>query len=319
VRDYLYRRNYKLFYAVVCTHPHSDHAAGLIKLIQDRSIIFVSAWMHDIRNHISSDSLRRARSGGSARADNVRQVVETTEELARGFRSRGIPVREPFTSEVISHIPSLVVVSPDEHFYRRKLEEFTEVELPTPPGFPAFGIAGSTLGGTLSPPPSFYAQLFAKPQPAVPLSSLLAGVLSNSSVKEKPMTQPFNDTSTVIGGACNGLKLLFTGDAGSEALDQIPRDWNNLSWMQVPHHGSDGNLSQTNIERFCPKYAYISAKGDLSHPNRAIVNGLVKVGAQVASTHNGDLWYGIGNVPAPPGYGPLTLLKGIATVGWGRL
>jgi beta-lactamase superfamily II metal-dependent hydrolase len=70
--------------------------------------------------------------------------------------------------------------------------------------------------------------------------------------------------------------------------------------MQVPDHGSGGNLPKRNIARFCPKFAYISAKGDANHPSRAIVNGLKTVGAQVASAHkNGNVWFGIGFVARP--------------------
>src|SRR5258708_6968305 len=98
------------------------------------------------------------------------------------------------------------------------------------------------------------------------------------------------------------MRLLFTADAGAESLDLIPAGWKNLMWMQIPHHGSDGNLSQKNIERFCPKFANIAACGDLSHPSRAIVNGLIKVGAQVFSTHKGHLWFHSGSVPYRPDY-----------------
>ena len=82
-------------------------------------------------------------------------------------------------------------------------------------------------------------------------------------------------------------------------------------YMGVPHHASGGNLSQKDIERFCPRFATISAKGDSSHPSRAIVSGLVKVGTKVASTHkSGNLWFWSGNVPARADYGLVELLKG---------
>ena len=82
----------------------------------------------------------------------------------------------------------------------------------------------------------------------------------------------------------------------------------------MPHHGSEGNLSQSNIERFCPKFAYVSARGDMSHPSKAIVNGLIKVGAQYYSTHQnpGHLCFYVGAVPARTDYGPAVLLKGTA-------
>ena len=64
------------------------------KVIGDSSFTFHNAWMHDIRNHLSFDALRRA-----ARADDgVKQVLELTEELHAAFRSRGLTPREPFSN-----------------------------------------------------------------------------------------------------------------------------------------------------------------------------------------------------------------------------
>lgn len=321
VSEFLHRRDFRALYAVVCTHPHNDHAKGLIKLAQDKSISIASAWMHDIRKHVGPDALRRASAGNTAQAEGVRQVVETTAELARAFSSRNIPIQEPFAGRVVSYVPSLMVLGPEELFYKSTLEEFTKVEVPIPLPLPSFSPAASILGGKLSiptyglPRPVAPTSLFRLPlpPPAPDISTLLGGALSKSSVKENPKTQPFNNTSVILGCSFDGHRLLFTADAGAEALDRISTEWKNLAWLQVPHHGSDGNLSQSNIERFCPKFAYISAKGDTSHPSRAIVNGLIKVGAQVASTHmNRNLWFRIGNAPPPPGYGPLALLKGNA-------
>jgi beta-lactamase superfamily II metal-dependent hydrolase len=317
VRDFFRFRDYQVFYAAVCTHLHNDHSAGLIRLLQDRTLRFVSGWMHDIRHHISDDDLRRASRGISTESEAVRQIVETTDELARAFRSRGIAPSEPFVGKTISYFPPLVIVGPDEGFYTRTLEEFAGIELPPPLPSQFFGNVASLLGEGPSPSLSFYARILSQPQPMTPLSAILAGTLSGSAVKKRPVTQPFNNTSTIIGSSFAGRKLLFTADAGSDALDRVPAAWNDLTWMQVPHHGSDGNLSQRNIERFCPRHAYVSAQGDLSHPSRAIVNALVKVGAQVASTHNnGHLWLWLGSVPQRQGYGPVTLLRGTATAGW---
>jgi beta-lactamase superfamily II metal-dependent hydrolase len=109
----------------------------------------------------------------------------------------------------------------------------------------------------------------------------------------------------------NGRRLLLTADAGSQALGCVPAEWNHLLYMGVPHHGSDGNLSQKDIERFCPEFAVVSARGDSSHPSRAIVSGLVKVGARVYSTHkSGNLQFWCGAVPPRPDYGPGEQLKG---------
>ena len=174
----------------------------------------------------------------------------------------------------------------------------------------------SALAGlALYQPPRYtsLAQLIPPPSRNVPASSLpaLTGALSKSSVQKNPTTQPFNNTSVILGATFKGNKLLFPADAGSEALAHVTADWNHLLYMGVPHHGSDGNPSQKDIERFCPQFAIISAKGDSSHPSRAIVSGLVKVGTRIASTHrSGNLWLRSGSVPVRADYGPVELLKG---------
>lgn len=223
VKEFLHNKSYTNLDAVVCSHLHNDHCRGLVKLVQDRSINICMAWMHDIRKHISPDDLRRASSGSSPQAEAVKKVVEATEELARAFTERGIPIQEPFAGQVISYAPILTVLGPDEQSYKRALEEFTKVEVPFP--IPSFSSAASLYGLTPTPTPAesfwgplLHASLFTPPSdmrvllpPAPPaesvfgsffppstppadLSALLEGVLGRSSVKENPSTQPFNNT-----------------------------------------------------------------------------------------------------------------------------
>jgi beta-lactamase superfamily II metal-dependent hydrolase len=308
--DFMLRRKVTEFWAAICTHAHKDHARGLVKIVQDNRIKIHTATFNDIRHYISADALRRASD------DGVKEVLETTKELSAAFTARNIPIYRGLAGYQIAKWPKVTVLGPSLDFYKRALEDFTKVDMPTP-----FSSFGSILGG-IGPSPVFglsgirapYPNIFAPPPSTTTLdmSSLLAGTLSRSSVREEPKTQPFNNTSMILGMEFAGSRLLFTADAGSEALDQIPEEWKNLAWLQVPHHGSDGNLSQKNIERFCPRFAFISACGDSSHPSRAIVNGLIKVGAQVSSTHSlnpGHLWFHIGSVPARSDYGEAVLLK----------
>ncbi len=344
VRDFLRSRNSIRLWAVVCTHLHGDHASGLIKVVQDKSITIHNAWMHDIRNHVSADALRRASAGNSSQAEGVRQVVETTKELAAAFASRKLTPQEPFAGAAIAAYPSMTVLGPSLPFYWSVLKEFTKVELPAPTP-PALWTAMAALGGQrprapqspgfariapLSSVPRYPSLSMLLPPPPSrsspnlpPLLAPITGALGKSSVKETPTTQPFNNTSVILGVLFNGKRLLFTADAGSDALARVSAEWNHLLWMQVPHHGSDGNLSQRDIERFCPQFANISACGDTSHPSRAIVSGLVKVGAQVFSTHqSGNLWFYSGSVPYRADYSSAVPLKGTGEpkpVDWTRL
>lgn len=322
VKGFLHSRKLTTLWAVVCTHLHNDHAKGLIKVVQDKTISIQNAWMHDIRKHLSADTLRRASAGNSSQADNVRQVVENTKELASAFASRNLAPKEPFAGQNIAGFPWMNVLAPSLPFYRRVLQDFTEEVVPSlPPSLLSLSavLAGSApmaaaVPGAM-PSLSLHSSLFAPPPPSNPYTPLgfstLAGMLKNSSVKENPTTQPFNDSSVILGVVFNGAKLMLTGDAGSDALGQVPAEWNHLNWMQVPHHGSDGNLSQSDIERFCPQFANISACGDDSHPSRAIVSGLVKVGTKVFSAHkSGNLRFFIGNVLHRSDYSSIEPLKG---------
>ena len=81
ILDFLFERGWTDFWAAVCTHPHNDHASGLIKIIQNARIKIQTAFMHDIRNHMSADALRRAATAD----DGVKEVLETTKELAAAF------------------------------------------------------------------------------------------------------------------------------------------------------------------------------------------------------------------------------------------
>lgn len=324
VLDFLRRRNSTHFWAVVCTHLHNDHASGLIKLVYSSGISFTHGLMHDITKHVSAGCLRRA----SAADDGVNEVVETTRELAAAFASRGVTPIQPLAGIGISKWPEMTVLAPSLPYYKRVVEEFTKVDLAPVPMPARLGLAalsgnashiGLSAFGELAraiPTDPSYSRLAALLQAQLPQqrpvpASPLFGALSKSSVQENPATQPYNNTSVILGVTFGGSRLLFTGDAGSEAFSHVSTDWSGLAYMGVPHHGSDGNLSQNDIERFSPRVAYISAKGDSSHPSRAIVSGLVKVGTKVASTHqSGHLWFALGSVPVRTDYTPVEWLKG---------
>jgi beta-lactamase superfamily II metal-dependent hydrolase len=322
--DFLLSRGYLEFWAAICSHAHNDHASGLAAVIRYPRIKIHNGWMHDIRKHVNADSLRRAATADAA----VNEVVETTKELAGAFASRGIPAREPFTGHGIAKWPDMQVLGPSSAFYELIIGEVTKQ--PTAPTIalaPSWRGAASILGGAS---PEYFRALAAleitgaprydgfaalSPKMSLPgngaLLGPLAGALSKSSVSEKPKTQPFNETSVILGIRHGQHKLMLTADAGSRALSFVSPYWNHLDYCSVPHHGSEGNFSQQDIERFCPKFAFISAKGDSCHPDRAVVSALVKVGAKVASTHkSGNLGYFIPSVPYRSDYGDVEYLTG---------
>jgi beta-lactamase superfamily II metal-dependent hydrolase len=317
VREFLRSRGITTIWAVVCTHMHGDHVGGLIKLVEDKSLTIHNGWMHDIRKHLLPSSLLRATRGYSKEADAVREVVDNTRELAAAFSKRSINLSEPFAGSVVAGYPELVVLGPSRAFYAAALQEFSSIVEPRhvpPPPFLGLGALSNYSFDTLYRPiepatPTLVPGLLsAQPHPAA--FGSLHDLLGDATIKINPKTQPYNETSVILGCTLNEHRYLFTADAGANALRRVPVDWKDVTWMQVPHHGSDGNLSRDLTERFRPTYAYISACGDEDHPSRSVVSALVKVGSKVFSTQSGNLRHLHGNVPHRPEYKPAEELRG---------
>jgi hypothetical protein len=317
VKAFLQYRNATQLDAVVCSHLHNDHAAGLIKLIADRSITVRFGWMHNIRNHVDWLRLRRASFGNRGDAENVREVLQNTDRLLSVFQSRGITPMEPFAGV------QPCILGPSKAYYARIVAEFTQSGVPVSlKPQPAYGrpgmmaaLAAANMNQQFSPVP-----VFGPPNPLAEAigkmrlsGSRSAGILSRAAVKANPSTQPYNNTSVILGLNFKGFRFLFTADAGCEALRQVGPGWENLYGLQIPHHGSEGNLSKDLIERFRPQIAFVSARGDDCHPSPAVKNALITVGSRVYSTHYPSpkhLWVWLGAVPARPEYGEATTMRG---------
>ena len=86
-----------------------------------------------------------------------------------------------------------------------------------------------------------------------------------------------------------GKKYLFMGDAGGEALANIPqchkKAIKDIYWLKVPHHGSKHNLDSKTILYLHPKYAYISSEKQGHYLNQCTINALKQIGCKVYSTH----------------------------------
>ena len=145
---------------------------------------------------------------------------------------------------------------------------------------------------------------------------------------DKGETSASNESSVVLYGQIDGKKVLFSGDAGQQALERSADfcDANFLPLQQfrllsVPHHGSRRNVGPTILDRLIgPKLlegneatssAVVSAsKDDEHHPKRVVLNALKRRGLAVATTegvnirhaHNAGDRQGFSIVPPLPFY-----------------
>lgn len=275
---------------VVCTHPHDDHAGGLVPLVQDRTLSIGRVWCHIAQNHVQMALVEAAlrRTGGLKRARIITESLATTTNLVEAAAARYIPVSEPFAG---LEVGPLTVVGPTPEYYGELVAQFGDAD----------AIRSSEHLVTTAPTHA---------QAGLLLEAL---AIATESLDDNPQTQPENNSSAILGMSHSSEIHLLTGDAGAQALACAAEAYNlaNCYWMQIPHHGSRRNITQALIEHFNPTVAFVSAKGSVKHPRRAVVNAFKKTGCRVYSTHypnETSLWHHRGSVPHRDGYSTATAL-----------
>jgi hypothetical protein len=266
---------------MVCSHPHDDHAGGLVERVKGPTLEFGKAWVHMPWLHTDTESMKREllKSTGSARASMVIKSLRTAEDLHAALRSRDIAVEEPFEYRKIAF---LEVCGPSEAYYEKLVGEFAD-----PTGLLIQELADFRYED-------------------------LSAASSSKTLEDNPTTSPENNSSVILRAEHGGESYLFTADAGAQALEKA-KFWHSLEgckWMQIPHHGSRRNITTKLIEHFRPATAFVSADGSDKHPNPAVVHAFKNVGTEMFSTHypvDNDLWIGVGNTPARPDYTPISL------------
>jgi beta-lactamase superfamily II metal-dependent hydrolase len=289
VKRFLYAHGAMYLDHIVCTHPHADHAGGLLDLVRDKRFDFGQFWMHLPHYHVDVPSLfetfNRSRATRTTRI--IRESLETSRVLAEAVWRRKQYIHEPFEGRKIGF---LTVCGPTEDFYNAMVTSFGDMDTLT----------------------TFEQQLINEEE-----ASRLETILEfweepgtdHTSLADAP-TEPENDSSVILGAIFEGKVFLFTGDAGVPALTAAASNYprlENCHWMQIPHHGSHRNISEDLIGHFAPEIAFVSAVGNRKHPRRKVVSAFKSVGSKVYSTHHPvaePLWYHVGQVPARATYGP---------------
>jgi beta-lactamase superfamily II metal-dependent hydrolase len=289
VLAFLRNRGVQYLNHIVCSHPHDDHAAGLIGVVSSNQIDFGEAWLHLPKNHTDLSALQFALSYTSAAKVQkiIQKSLETQSKLESAIKSRYKVLREPFAGETIGF---LTVCGPTKRFYEEQLAQFADLE------------KLAELEDSLSSYQDRIAnEEFLEGKTYLPIDGIGLG--------EAP-TEPENESSTILGTIYDGAKILLTADAGVEALTQAKHSYDlaSLAWMQIPHHGSRRNINEDLIDHLRPRLAYVSAVGNNKHPRRKVVNAFKNVGTHVYSTHyqgsqGGHLWYRTGTVPERRDYG----------------
>lgn len=283
---------------VISTHPDQDHINGLSGVVENLTV--KQLWMHFPWNHSDEYLANRQDEFSSMMATNwLKNSLNASNDLQLAAEAKGVPIEEPFAGkQYITPFGTLTVLSPTIEFYEELLPLMLDKSAER-----SQKLQTATTLSSLS-------ELFGKAKEAVmnKLESHDIETLTNSG-----STSPSNNTSTVILlELTSGKKLLFTGDAGQEALSIAHQNYESLGHgagqlelIQVPHHGSRQNVGPDILDKFLGGKtdvagtrrgtAIVSAAANCDkdgHPKKSVTNAFRRRGYHVFQTGSVGLKHG---------------------------
>ncbi len=242
----------------ICTHPDNDHIGGLINLMEQCTVEHL--FLNDPRDSLPEATLlERARNHLTPDEVSVfKSAFERIDDL-----------KEQAIYQKTTHHP-ITFASTESRF-----------------------IWGGWSVYILGPSQSLFRDIWLNEDVVrdwfnSDLVDNLVDSQPNAAVLDDPSidTKPVNNSSIILLIEGYGYKYLFTGDAGKRALRDAMtvKDISQLTWLDVPHHGSRRNLDTQIINHLAPQVAYISSPGTAKHPRKTIIRALQKAGATVYST-----------------------------------
>ena len=283
---------------VIVTHPDQDHAEGLAPILEDFRV--GELWMLCPWHYANELLPHFAR---VASADNLvtrlRQDYPYIAALEDIAKRKGIPIYSPFQG---ARIGPFTVFAPSRWRYGQLILDFEKT--------PQRSIWSRNLLNELA-------------KAAKPLVNLIrAGWGAEKfSIEE---TSVENEMSVVQYANLCGHKILLTGDAGRDAMNEAASyapfaglTLPGIDRFQAPHHGGRRNVDTAILDRWLGQRllgilpegkelftAMISAATeDLDHPRNAVLRGLIHRGARVLTTEDGHfrIWK---NLPDRQGWVP---------------
>jgi len=286
------------------SHPDLDHASGLrivLEKLDVQQLVMHLPWAH---SNAIGGLWKDGRFIQTKLDKRLRETLECAHEL-ESFATGRIRIHEPFAGTTNGD-QSILVLGPTQAYYEDLLPHF----LDTPP--PDLGKLLSTLyPPPPPPPPRSYGLLdmIASGALRVPLQ-LVDEDRAHELLDDTGITSARNNSSMILLLTVDGHKLLFTGDAGIQALTlaadfalSIGVRLDDLEFLDVPHHGSRRNLGPSVLARVKARTAFISAAGktDTKHPSKRVVNALLRRGTTVYATQGNKVYYYL-NAPRRPGW-----------------
>jgi len=295
---------------VICTHPDTDHASGLRKVLEELPVN--NLWLHGVWHHAAEilpfyENKQLTQQGLETALRKEYSIIEELIDLAA---AQNTPVYEPFAGQKIG---PFTVLSPTKWAYLRLIPQFRKGPAPNVDRLKAENM---WIGQPQAP--SFLGALLEKAVSWIP------EVWEYEMLKEGAITAAENETSAVLYGLFGTSSILLTADAGVNGLSwscdfaqKNGIDLSTLHLVQVPHHGSRSNVTPSVLNRLLgPKLpkgsrekrkAIVSCpKDDEKHPRKMVMNAFLRRGAGVRKTQGIKYRYHSGTMPQRPNEGTAT-------------
>jgi hypothetical protein len=230
-------------------------------------------------------------------APEARKSYQQASDLEQLAISKNIPITEPFAGGGLTFTDTayMYILGPDQSYYEQLLQDFDHNKSIL-----------TKLAEMVKAPATTAAEVIRKIQETLdPSTSTLDHVHKN--------TSPENSSSAILYFDIEGHEMLFTGDAGIEALNKAINfaiasqlDLTRLNFLDVPHHGSKHNLDTSVLNRIKAQTAFISATKDIKkHPSPRVINELVRRGYKVFTTESSNILHHF-NAPQRSNYSSMT-------------
>lgn len=266
---------------MINTHPDLDHISGLTVVLEQLDVQEI--WMHKPWEHAHEiiDDILDNRVTVNSLTNRLQDTLKIAKQIEDIAEEQGINIYEPFQGDEIGHFH---VLSPHYDWYTELIKGFNNM------------------------PPSDKKNMLEKA--IKQFSDSIETIFENwhiETLSESGETSDKNESSVVLYGEIQNLKLLLTGDAGLRSLnyayeysDSIGIDLKECNFIQIPHHGGRRNVSPSILDKIIgeklpqntppSKVAYVNTSKDCDeHPKKSVTNAFQRRGVKVYSTNGSTL------------------------------
>jgi beta-lactamase superfamily II metal-dependent hydrolase len=263
---------------VISTHPDQDHINGLEAVLNKLEV--GELWLHLPWDHNQglADQFKDGRVTDNSISERLKETLNKAHALYELAQEKGIPVQEPFTG-LTDASGSVKVLGPSLDYYESLIPDFD--------GMPAKA-SDSVLEAAFKSVAAAVKRILAK--------------WGQDNVSDEGETSAKNNSSVITQVIIDGRRLVFTGDAGIDALhhaaDQLDGCLNpaELRFIQIPHHGSRRNVGPTVLNRIIGEpvgedqsrsitaIASTAKNGEPKHPRKSVLNAFTHRGVKTLVT-----------------------------------